>query len=63
MHMSDSSFDNGTKIRLIAVTLGALALVAQFTLRLSLPEAPQPAKVSKTSPQAPQPDVSRSGKG
>jgi len=62
MHMNGSPLDHGI-IRLIAITFVVLALVAQFTLKLSLPEAPRPGPVSKISPQAPQPDASRSGRG
>ena len=65
MQMNGSPFaplDNGI-IRIVTITLGALILVAQFTLKLSLPEAPMPGEVSKISPQAPRTDAPRGGKG
>ena len=65
MKMNGSPFApfNTGIIRIIGIALGALALVAQFTLKLSLPEAPQPGQVVNTSTQAPPPDASPSGSG
>ena len=65
MKMNGSPFApfNTGILRIIGIALGALVLVAQFTLKLSLPEAPQPGQVSNTSTQAPPPDASRTGGG
>jgi hypothetical protein len=62
MQMNSAPLDSGI-VSVIAIAFGVFVLVAQFTLKLSLPEAPQPGQVANMTTQAPQPDAYKGGKG